>query len=94
MQIGVFFVPLADGASELGELNSFLRGHRVLKVDHALVDGGWTFCVEWLEGESGTVDWKRKPRVDWKEKLYGDDRFAIGRGGEAGRTDAGCVAAD
>lgn len=69
MQVAVFFVPFADGASELDALNSFLRGHRVLKVDHALVDGGWAFCVEWLEGENGLENWKRKPRVNWREKL-------------------------
>ena len=51
------------------KLNSFLRGHRILKIDHAPVEGGWSFCVEWLEGESGTEDWRRKPRVDWKERL-------------------------
>ena len=68
MQINTFFISHSDDGTVQGEMNAFLRGHRVLKVDHASVEGGWAFCVEWLEG-TPPVEWTRKPRVDWKERL-------------------------
>lgn len=78
MQIATFFVPLAGDPRSIEVLNAFLRSHRVLKVDKAFADGGWCFCVEWIEGENTTGDWKRKVRVDWKEKLAPEvfERFA------------------
>lgn len=71
MQITTFFVPVHDDGREQERMNAFLRGRRVLKVDHALVEGGWAFCVEWMEGTAAPSgeEWKKKPRIDWKERL-------------------------
>ena len=78
MQIAMFFIPLVGNSSSQEELNGFLRSHRILKVDKAFYDGGWAFCVEWLEGDTAASEWKRKPRVDWREKLDPEvfERFA------------------
>ena len=67
-QIAVFFVPVSGGEAEQGELNAFLRGHRVLKLEHAFTGNGWSFCVEWLEG-STTAGFEKARRVDYREKL-------------------------
>ncbi len=44
MQIQVFVVRPGDGVA-MEELNSFLRGHRVLSVDREFQEGLWHFCV-------------------------------------------------
>ena len=78
MQIATFLVPFADGGGALDEMNAFLRSHRILKVDKAFSESGWSFCVEWLEGEATASGWKKKPRIDWREKLEPEvfERFA------------------
>lgn len=40
MQFETFFVPLRGGEGEKEALNAFLRSRRVLKVEHALAEGG------------------------------------------------------
>ncbi|QDU83511.1 hypothetical protein Pla163_06100 [Planctomycetes bacterium Pla163] len=53
MQTQVFAVPTAGDEATLGQMDVFLRSHRVLSVDRTAVvhDGRqfWPFCVERLE---------------------------------------------
>lgn len=53
MQYKKFILPLADDGAQEAELNRFLRGHRVLKVDQHFVesDGLWALLVCYLDGE-------------------------------------------
>ena len=53
MQYKKFVVALADEGQQEAELNRFLRGHRVVKVEqHFLADEtGWAFLVSYLDGE-------------------------------------------
>jgi superfamily II DNA helicase RecQ len=78
MQYKMFFVPLTDDGEAQEELNAFLRTKRVLSVDKVFAGGGWTFCVEWLEGGKSKEAAKRgaTPRVDYREVLSIDD-FAV-----------------
>ena len=55
MQFKFFSMPASGCALVEDELNKFLRGHRVLKVDRCFCpdEGGyWTLCVEYMDGES------------------------------------------
>ena len=68
-QINTFFIPLADGGEAQGELNAFLRGHRVLQIEKAFAGNGWAFCVEWLEGASVSSKLPYQKRIDYREIL-------------------------
>ena len=53
MQLKVFILPVKSLGEAEGEMNGFLRSHRVLAVKKEFVADGensfWTFCVEYLE---------------------------------------------
>ncbi len=84
MAFRFFTIPVtaADGPTET--LNTFLRGHRIIKVDRQLVDQGtsslWVLCVEYLDGadhadligKHGGV----RTKTDYKETLSEPD-FAV-----------------
>ena len=79
-QINTFFVPLADDGGAQEDMNSFLRGHRVISIDKAFTGSGWSFCVEWIDGggnSAKSTDWRQK-RIDYREVLSADqfERFA------------------
>lgn len=81
VQYNTFFVPLKDGAEAQTALNAFLRSHRVLQVQRNAFVEGWGFCVEWMEGMasgSGTENWRKSPRIDYREVLepIAFERFA------------------
>ena len=75
MQLKLFMVPVKNATAAEGEMNAFLRGHRVLAVKKELVADGensfWTFCVEYLESSpTGNAFLAGKPpKVDYKEVL-------------------------
>lgn len=75
MQLKLFIVPVKNIAAAEGEMNGFLRSHRVLAVKKEFVSDGensfWTFCVEYLEsGPAGSPPpGGRLPKVDYKEVL-------------------------
>lgn len=75
MQLKLFVLPIKNLAAAEGEMNAFLRGHRVLAVKKAFVPDGensfWTFCGEYLDGApAGSVPPGGKlPKVDYKEVL-------------------------
>lgn len=79
MQLKLFLLPIKNLGAAEGEMNAFLRGHRVLAVKKEFVPDGensfWTFCVEYLDGApAGTLPLGSKPpKVDYKEVLKPDE---------------------
>jgi len=75
MQIKTFKIPLGGGEME-EDLNRFLRGHRVLKVERAFClegSGYLAVCVEYMEGKAdGGADGKGTKR-DYAKELSGEE---------------------
>ncbi len=76
MQIRVFTIPLFDNNLPTEELNSFLRGQKILTIDRKQVTIGeqafWTFCVTYLPqtGNYQTSSQTAKQgKIDYKEVL-------------------------
>jgi len=81
VQLKFFRVEAADPSIGEGELNKFLRGHRVLTIDKHLVQVSgctpyWTVAVEYMEpvAEQGTSSASGK--TDFKD-LLNDQDFAL-----------------
>jgi hypothetical protein len=97
MQLKLFILPVKNLDAAEGEMNGFLRSHRVLAVKKEFVADGensfWTFCVEYLDSTAGAASWPGKgPKVDYKEVLKPEEfevfsrlREWRGGGGEGGR---------
>jgi len=77
-QINTFFVPLSGGETFLNEMNTFLRGHRVLQIEKSFAGNGWAFCVEWLEGTQTSPRPSYQRRIDYRDVLEPEvfERFA------------------
>ena len=76
LQYNTFYIPLTDTGEIQSQLNAFLRSHRVLQVERHAFEGGWGFCVEWIDGalsSSGCENWRKTPRIDYKEVLSVDE---------------------
>ena len=76
MQLRTFVLPIKNLSIPEGEMNAFLRSHRVLAVKKEFVPDGensfWTFCVEYLDGVGGgsaPPQLPGRPKVDYKEVL-------------------------
>lgn len=75
MQLKLFLLSVKNLAAAEGEMNAFLRSHRVLAVKKEFVADGensfWTFCVEYLESVPGPglPAGGKPPKVDYKELL-------------------------
>ena len=84
MQFKLFAISVKGDSTMESELNSFLRGRRVLAVRRELVQAGegsfWSFCVEYLDGIPAAAgrgnSGDRGPKVDYREQLKPDD-FAV-----------------
>jgi hypothetical protein len=85
MAFKFFTIPLGESGQAEAELNSFLRGRKVLAVDRRWVDQGaaslWCFCVDYLDSPSG--DGPRgapgpagRAKVDYK-KVLTPEQFAV-----------------
>lgn len=46
-----FFIGNYATPEEQDALNDFIHSHRVLTVSKQVFPEGWSFCVEWIEGE-------------------------------------------
>lgn len=81
MQLKVFVLPVKNLDAAEGEMNVFLRGHRVLAVKKEFVPDGensfWSFCVEYLDGTSPAPG--KLPRVDYKELLKPEEFVVFSR---------------
>ena len=68
-------MPVKNLSLPEGEMNAFLRSHRVLAVRKEFVCDGensfWTFCVEYLESAQAVnaPGGGKLPKVDYKETL-------------------------
>ncbi len=86
MQFRVFSIPVVGDPEAEGVLNTFLRAQRVISVRRELVQSEasshWSFCVEYIEGASGTSAngagkrGESRPRVDYQQVLSPPD-FAL-----------------
>ena len=78
MQLKLFILPVKNLEAAEGEMNGFLRSHRVLAVKKEFVADGensfWTFCVEYLDTAAVGASWPGKgPKVDYKEVLKSEE---------------------
>jgi len=79
MQLKLFIVPVKNLSIPEGEMNAFLRSHRVLAVRKEFVGDGensfWTFCVEYLESAPAGIaaPGSKLPKVDYKELLQPEE---------------------
>lgn len=76
-------IPANGQGSAKEELNRLLRGGRIASVRKEFVPNGedsfWAFCIEFLDGNLGTIDKGRSssgPKIDYKEVLNEAD-FAV-----------------
>ena len=74
MQFKFFLIPLADMESTEQELNTFLRGHRILHVERHFcteANGYWAVCVEYVDGQSSSDNQMaiRRNRKDYTKEL-------------------------
>lgn len=86
MQFRIFSMPALGDHEGENALNAFLRSHRVVSVrrEAVQIDGTayWSFCVEYVEGPSGTSAsgagrrGESRPRVDYQQVLSAAD-FAL-----------------
>ena len=84
MQLWFFRIPAHDTGGFAGELNGFLRSHRVVNVVREFCNdsGGayWAVCVEYLATVSGgagsSSNGTGKDKIDYREKLSPED-FAV-----------------
>lgn len=54
MQVKVIGIPVAGSEAMEEVLNTFLRTHKIIQVEHRLVEepqgAVWSFCIRYLEG--------------------------------------------
>lgn len=95
MQFKKFIISAADGGIEEEEVNRFLRGHRVIKVEDRYVSEGayWVILISYMENESSektaysgnSHGEKRKPEEELNEeqmqryKAFTDLRLKIAK---------------
>ncbi|MDH6535215.1 helicase [Parabacteroides sp. 52] len=82
MQIKLFNIPVSDTGVLMDEMNTFLRGHKVLDMEQKLIQsdhgGSWCFCIRYIEGPhpSPVPPHGVHKKVDYKEVLSAEI-FAI-----------------
>ena len=73
MQIKIFTIPVGDNGSINDEMNAFLRGNKILEVEHHLVvnkNGAcWCFCVRYIEKQVSASGFGDQKKVDYKKEL-------------------------
>ncbi len=77
MQFRVFYVPVTDSTHAEAEMNSFLRGQRIISVRKDLLQEGnawaWIFLVEFIPAVSGQKSFSSKETVDYRNILTPSD---------------------
>ena len=81
MQLKFFRIEAGDPASGEGELNKFLRSHRVLTMEKCLVQGTgipayWSVVVEYLAGGSHQEVAQVSGKTDFRD-ILNDQDFAL-----------------
>jgi superfamily II DNA helicase RecQ len=72
MQIRIFSIPVFDSETETGELNRFLRAHKIIDIEKQFVQASnppfWSFCIRYID-MAVPVENQKKPKVDYKDIL-------------------------
>jgi len=82
MQIKIISVPVFGGEDAERELNKFLRGQRILRVEKEFLAAGtdstWCFCVEFVENAKSAEKRTKSERKDYRKELTPEQvaRFA------------------
>jgi superfamily II DNA helicase RecQ len=79
-----FTIPISASEGAQGELNGFLRSHRILMVERRWVERGadsfWSFCIDYLESSGSSHPVTRESpgrnKIDYRERLSPED-FAV-----------------
>ena len=74
MQIQLFSIPISDNGLAQQELNRFLVGHKILKIEqhfYSTSNGAmWCFCVSYIANATvGFVPSAASKKIDYKEVL-------------------------
>jgi len=73
MQIKLFTIPVGDSGNALAEMNTFLRGNKILEVENQLVNNEhgayWCFCVRYIEMAFTEGSVKKGAKVDYRNEL-------------------------
>jgi len=69
-----FFLKNHASPEEQDELNRFIRTHRVLTVSKQVFPEGWSFCVEWIEGEKSA---EVPSGLDYRKAHMGVDFYSL-----------------
>lgn len=73
MQIKLFTIPVGDSGGALAEMNTFLRGNKILEVENQLVNNEhgayWCFCVRYIERAFPEAGTKKGAKVDYRSVL-------------------------
>lgn len=80
MQIQIYTIPAFEGDEVLGEMNKFLRSHRIAEIQKSFVatecGGSWTFCITYLESVKVAEPEVKKGKIDYRNVLNEKD-FAL-----------------
>lgn len=69
-----FFIDNHAPPEERDALNVFIQTHRVLTVSKQVFPEGWSFCVEWIEGEKSAAI---PSGVDYRKARAGIDFYSL-----------------
>jgi hypothetical protein len=73
MQFKLFTIPTSDTGKYLDEMNTFLRGNKILQVEKHFVNNSessyWSFCVQYIEKFQGYSATEKPEKVDYKNVL-------------------------
>lgn len=76
MQIQIFTIPVHAENNDLRELNSFLRGNKIVDIEQKLVTNNqntfWSFCIRYIENANKKSTLPNERKVDYKEILEKD----------------------
>ncbi|MGA1839918.1 MAG: HRDC domain-containing protein [bacterium] len=79
IQFRVFRIPISNSEEAIEEMNSFLRGHRIVEITKQFIENEgnsfWTFCVEYLHGDESSGK-SATAKTDYREILNESD-FSI-----------------
>lgn len=82
MQFKIFTIPLLSAYSSTEDMNSFLRGHKIIDVKKELIVQNdiyyWSFLITYIGDNIVSNDFEKKEMIDYKNVLEAEqfNRFA------------------
>ena len=82
MQFKIFTIPLLSAYSSTEDMNSFLRGHKIIDVKKELIVQNdiyyWSFLITYIGDNIVSNDFEKKEKIDYKNVLEAEqfNRFA------------------